>query len=322
MDYTYLTGTGIQVSRFCLGTWTFGDQLSEPDAIRSVDYALDQGVNFFDSANMYVQGASEAILGKALFGKRDKVILASKVGNERNEAINAQGSSRRNILREVEKSLSRLHTDYLDLYYLHKPDPHTPVDEVLETMDILVRSGKVRYIGISNFAAWQACGMYHAARNANRIGPVVTQMVYNMITRGLEQEFIPFLRAYRMGLVVYNPVAGGFLTDKYAEKKVLPGSRFARVERYLDRYWNEDNFKAWDASKAIADEADISLYELAMRWLYSTGHVDSIVIGYSRQSQLESNLKSLDKGLLSPEIMAACDAIWAQLKGTRFDYSR
>ena len=322
MEYTYLTGTGMQVSRFCLGTWTFGEQLSEQDAIRAVDYALDQGVNFFDTANMYVDGASESILGKALLHKREQVVLASKVGNERSAAVNGQGCSRRNILLQVEKTLKRLQTDYLDLYYLHTPDPHTPLEEVVETMDSLVRSGKVRYLGVSNFPAWQVCTLHHLAKSTNRVGPVVNQMVYNMITRGLEQEFIPFAKHYGQGIVVYNPVAGGFLTDKYADKKIIDGSRFSRVERYQDRYWNEDSFRAWDACKAIADEAGVTLYELAMRWIYSIGHVDSIVIGFSNQTQLEFNVKSLDRGALSPDIMNACEQVWNQLKGTRFAYAR
>jgi aryl-alcohol dehydrogenase-like predicted oxidoreductase len=322
MEYAYLTGTGIKVSRFCLGTMTFGAQIDEARGIRAVDHALDQGVNFFDTANRYTDGKSEEILGKALDGKRDRVILATKAGNSAGGGINNRGCSRLHILQQVEISLKRLKTDYIDIYYLHLPDPHTPVEETLETLDGLVRSGKVRYLGSSNFAAWQACRLYYEARRANRNYPVVAQMVYNMITRGIEQEFIPFLKAFRLGLVVYNPIAAGLLTDKYAEKKQLQNTRFVNSSMYADRYWNDDNLAAWDAIHAIASDAGISMLALAMRWILTTGHVDSILTGFSSQEQLSENLKTLADGPLSPDIMAACDAVWQKLSGTRFRYNR
>ncbi len=322
MEYAPLTGTGILVSRLCLGTMLFGDQMDEREAIRCVHHALDAGVNFFDTANRYVGGRSEEILGKALAGRRDKVFVATKVGNTVADAPHERGSSRTHILKQVELSLRRLQTEYIDLYYLHTPDTVTPLEETLEVLDSLVRSGKVRYLGTSNFAAWQACRMRYAARAEGRVAPAVAQMVYNLITRGLEQEFIPFLKAHAMGLVVYNPIAGGFLTDKYAEKKKLENSRFTRNAMYADRYWNDDNLAAWDAVKAIADGAGIPMLDLGMRWLYSTGNVDSIITGFSSLKQLETNLKTLDAGTLGRDVMAACDAVWKNLSGTRFPYNR
>ena len=322
MEYTKLTGTGITVSRFCLGTMTFGDQVSEKDAAKAVDYAIDQGVNFFDTANKYTGGKSEIFLGKALAKKRDKVIVATKVGLDASTELNGQGLSRMHILQQVESSLTRLKTDYIDIYYMHKPDPSTPVEETIDAMDTLVRSGKVRYIGASNFAAWQACQMYHTGQKANCNFPVVNQMVYNMITRGIEQEFIPFLKAYNQGMVIYNPIAAGFLTDKYADKKKLDNTRFSLSKMYADRYWNEDNFKVWDEIQAIAKKLDISMMELAMRWVYTTGHVDSILTGFSRMEQLEQNLKSLDAGALPAKAMEACDKVWKNISGTRFKYNR
>ena len=322
MEYANLTGTGITVSKLCLGTMTFGEQVDEKAAMKAVDYALDQGVNFIDTANRYTDGKSEEILGRALTGKRDKIILATKVGNFVNNLPNGRGSSRLHILQQLETSLKRLKTDYIDIYYLHLPDPNTPVQETLDTLDTLVRSGKIRYLGLSNFAAWQACQMYHTALDRNCSFPVINQMVYNMITRGLEQEFIPFLKAYTLGLVVYNPIAAGLLTDKYAAKKKLENTRFAQNKQYEDRYWNDDNLTAWDAIHAIAQQAGIPMLDLAMRWIYTTGHVNSILTGFSSQEQLEANLKSLDGGALSPDIMAACDKIWQSLSGTRFKYNR
>lgn len=322
MEYTRLTGTGLDVSRICIGAMMFGEQMPEAEAIKAVHYALSEGVNFYDTANVYTGGRSEEIMGKAMKGQRDKFILATKVGMAYDKTPNKYGLSRLLILEQIEKSLKRLDTDYIDVYYMHKPDPTTPVEETLYTMDTLVRSGKVRYIGASNFAAWQICQMYYEGKNANTIRPVVTQMVYNMITRGLEQELIPFLKAYKMGLVVYNPIAAGFLTDKYAQKKQLANTRFTNDKKYADRYWNEENFQAWDEIKKIADNEGISMLDLAMRWLYSTGNVDSIITGFSKLEQLEQNLKSIEKGNLSAESMAMCDSVWAKLSGTRFNYNR
>ncbi len=322
MEYTTLTGTGITVSRLCLGTMTFGGQMDEQQGCRAVDRALDAGVNFFDTANRYTGGKSEIIVGKALKGKRDKIILATKVGNKVSDAPNQTGSSRLHIFQQVEQSLKSLQTDYIDIYYLHTPDYVSPVEETVDAMDALVRSGKVRYIGCSNFAAWQACRMRYEADARGKNKPVAAQMVYNLITRGLEQEFIPCAKTLGMGVVVYNPIAAGFLTDKYADKKKLENTRFTLDSGYAQRYWNDDNLAAWDAVKAVADKAGTSMLDLAMRWIYSTGHVDSILTGFSSQEQLEANLKSLDNGKLPPEIMAECDVIWQNLSGTRFKYNR
>ena len=322
MEYTRLTGTGIDVSRICIGAMMFGGQMPEKEAIEAVHYAISEGVNFYDTANVYTDGKSEEILGKALKGQRDKVILATKVGVTYYNDINNSGLSRSHIVTQVEKSLKRLGTDYIDIYYMHKPDPATPADETLYAMDMLVSSGKVRYVGASNFAAWQICQMYYEGKAASKVRPVVTQMVYNLITRGIEQELIPFLKEYKMGMVVYNPIAAGFLTDKYADKKQLENTRFTNDKKYADRYWNEDNFQAWDELKKLADKSDNTMLELAMRWLYSTGNVDSIITGFSRLEQLKQNIKSIEKGKLPQTIMDECDKLWANLSGTRFKYNR
>ena len=323
MEYTKLNGTGLTISRFCLGTMTFGAQMEEKDAIRAVDYALDSGVNVVDTANKYAGGKGEEILGKALSGgKREKVILASKVGTVAYEGPNGKGLSRRHLLEQINTSLRRMKTDYLDIFYLHQPDYNTPIEETIDTVDYLVRSGKVQYLGVSNFAAWQVCQLHHLGKSGNRPVPVVSQMVYNMLTRGIEQEFIPFTKTYNIGTIAYNPLAAGFLTDKYAEKQKLENTRFALSKLYADRYWNEDNFTAWDDFHSIAVQAGIPLHELAMRWIISTGNVNAILLGFSRMEQLESNIKTLDNGPLSPDIMAACDTVWKKLSGSRYSYSR
>jgi aryl-alcohol dehydrogenase-like predicted oxidoreductase len=327
MEYVKLTGTGITVSKLCLGAMTFGDQIDEKTGVEAVKYAIGEGVNFFDTANGYTGGKSESILGKALKGKRDKIILATKVGSRialktAGEPNDNGGLSRHYILRQIEMSLKRLNTDYIDIYYLHAPDVLTPVEETLDVMDTLVRSGKVRYIGASNYAAWQLCQMYYKAGCAGLNRPVVTQMVYNIITRGIEQEFLPFLREHKLGFIVYNPLAAGLLTDKYKDKQKLPNTRFSANKMYADRYWNEENFSAWDDVHATAVQTGVSMAELAMRWLYTSKDVDAIITGFSGLEQLKQNLKSLDGGALDADAMAKCDAVWKKLSGTRFKYNR
>ncbi len=325
MEYTVLKGTGIEVSKISMGAMTFGGQIDEKTGIEAVDYCIEQGINFFDTANGYTYGKSEEILGKALKGKRDKVVLATKVGSaiwQDTNARNSSGLSRRYILEQIEQSLKRLQTDYVDVYYLHTPDSKTPIQETLDTMDMLVRSGKVRYIGASNYTAWQLCQMYYEGNNANLNRPVMVQMVYNLITRGIEQELVPFLREYKMGLVVYNPIAAGFLTDKYKDKQLLPNTRFANNKMYAQRYWNEDNLAVWDDIQKIALDAGINMLELAMRWTYSMDCVDSILTGFSSLEQLKENIKSIDKGRLPADVLAQCDEVWTKLSGTRFKYYR
>lgn len=323
MEYTYLTGTGLSISRFCLGTMTFGAQMEEKDAIRAVDYALDHGINMVDTANKYADGKGEEILGKALSGgKRGRVVLCTKAGTVAYGGPNGKGLSRKHILEQVDISLTRMKTDYIDIFYLHQPDYATPIEETMDTVDHLARAGKILYLGVSNFAAWQVCQLHHYARSGRMPVPVVAQMVYNMLTRGIEQEFIPFAREYRLGTIAYNPLAAGFLTDKYADKQKLENTRFSLSKLYADRYWNQDNLTAWDDFHGIAVQAGIPLHELAMRWIISTGNVNAILLGFSRMEQLEANMQTLDSGPLSADIMEACDAVWKKLSGTRYNYNR
>lgn len=322
MEYTRLTGTGLSISRMCLGTMTFGEQINEQDAAKAVDYALDQGVTMLDTANRYTGGKSEEILGRILSGKRDKVILATKVGNPVHDGPNGKGLSRKHMLTELEKSLKRLRTDYIDFYYLHAPDMNTPLHETLETMDILVRSGKVLYFGVSNHAAWQICDICHYCDTEHRARPVVNQVVYNMMTRGIEQEYIPFAQKHQVGTIVYNPLAGGFLTDKYASKQKIENARFTLTPMYAGRYWNDANLAAWDDIHAIAEQAGAPMHELAMRWVLSNRAIDAVLVGFSCMEQLAMNLKALEAGALPADIMAACDAVWNKLSGSRVSYIR
>jgi aryl-alcohol dehydrogenase (NADP+) len=301
---------------------TFGEQMDEREAANAVDYALDQGITMLDTANRYTGGKSEEILGKILSGKRNKVILATKVGNLVHNGPGGKGLSRKHILTEIEKSLQRLRTDYIDLYYLHAPDAHTPLHETVDTMDFLVRSGKVLYFGVSNHAAWQIGDICHYSDLEHKARPVVNQVVYNMIARGIEREYVPFAKKHQIGTIVYNPLAGGFLSDKYANKQKLENARFALNTMYVDRYWKEDNLAAWDDIHAISEQAEIPMHELAMRWIVSTGNIDAVLVGFSGMEQLVLNLKAFNAGPLPADIVAACDGVWNKLSGARISYVR
>ncbi len=323
MKYRTLTGTGAKVSRICLGTMTFGGQTNESDSIAMINRALDAGVNFIDTADIYNQGGSETILGKALKGKRDGLILASKVrwqvGPHKDKDV---GLTRWHISRGVEASLKRLNTDCLDICYLHTPDYDTPLEESLAAADQLVRDGKVIYIGMSNYAAWQVCQALWICDRNNPHAPVVTQCVYNLVTRGIEQELLPFCQTLGVGVTVYNPVGSGILTGKHDFSKApAEGTRFAINKEYYGRYWHESNFEAVAELTEIAKQAGISLTALALQWLAAQDAVDSIVIGVSKLEQLEEDLSIWD-GELDDETLKACDRVWQKLRGDVFQYNR
>lgn len=322
MEYTTLKSTGLTVSRVCLGTMTFGDQADQAESGRILAAALENGINFFDTADIYCRGESERILGALLQGQRDQIVLASKVGGPSCAGKNGAGLSRKHILESVEGSLKRLQTDYLDILYLHFPDRRTPAEEILRTMDGLVRSGKIRYYGISNFAAWQCCELIHMAKAMGLEPPVVSESAYNLLTRGVEDEMIPFVEKYSFGLTVFNPLAGGLLTGKHKREQPAENSRFAREKGYVARYWNDANFDAIDLLTQAALENGLTLLELSLRWLASHKAVDSIICGASRDSQIRQNAACFDGAALSDALLAQCDAAWDLLRGKYFNYHR
>lgn len=319
MDTRILKHTTLEVSRVCCGTMTFGAQVDEASAIAMVRHCLDHGVNFFDTANMYTGGASEIILGKALQGRRDDVVLASKCGAKLGDLA---GLSRAAILRAAEDSLRRLQTDYLDLYYLHIPDYQVPIDESLGAMQELVRAGKVRHVAASNYASWQICRMHWLAetRSLPRIG--TTQPMYNLIARGIEAEFLPMCRELGVSTFVYNPLAGGMLTGKQPPAAPLPGTRFDGNQAYLDRYWHDATFAAVHTLAEIARQAGRSLMSLAFNWLLHHTSIDGVIVGASRRAQLEENLRAGSEGPLPADAVAACDRVWAKLRGPVPNYNR
>lgn len=320
MEYKNLTGTGLIVSRVCLGTMTFGGQLNDQDSIKVVKHALDNGINFIDTADIYNGGHSEKVLGEALKGCRENVILASKVGGPSGLEPNDKGLSRKHIISSVEKSLKRLDTDYLDIYYMHAPDTLTPFEETMEAMTSLVKSGKVRYVGISNFAAWQLMEALWICDKRNWIAPSVTESVYNLITRGVESELVPCIKQNKVGLVIYNPIAGGLLSGKHVKEHPAENSRFSDLGGYYKRYWNDVSFEAIEKLTEIGQRHGMKLLELALRWCISYSYVDSVIIGVSQLEHLKQNLAYLEKGQLSNEILCQCDEVWKELSGNRFSY--
>ena len=321
MEYTNLKGTGLKVSRFCLGTMTFGDQASEQESIRMVDYCMDQGVNFFDTADVYTGGNSEKILGKALEGKREDAVIATKVTNPRGMKPNQSGQGRKHILTGLEESLRALRTDYIDVYYLHHPDAATPAEEVIETMTGLVRSGKVRYWGLSNYAAWQCCSFIHKAREMHAIPPVVTESVYNLLTRGIDDEMVPFLEEYRMGLTCFNPIAAGLLSGKHKRGNLADNSRLKDNFGYNMRYIFDANMDAMERLTAIAEESGMSLLEFSLQWLLNRPAVDSIIVGASKYEHVVQNVALASaKKPIPQEAMEKCDAVWDTIHGYWFSY--
>ena len=322
MQYKNLTGTGLKTSLLCLGTMMFGGQTNEAHSLQIMDYAYEQGINFFDTANVYNQGESERIVGKGLKGRRDKIILATKVHGQMGKNPNDAGLGRRNILSAVDSSLKRLETDYIDVYYMHAPDYNTPLEESLEAMSGLVKSGKIRYIGVSNFAAWQIADMLAVCDKRSYVPPVVTQNVYNAITRGIETELVPFIEAHTMGMVIYNPIAGGLLAGKHKPGQPVANTRFANNKTYYDRYWSEENFAAVEKLMEIAAKHGMDILQLAMKWCAAQRSVTAIITGVSRLSQLEQNIASVEGTPLDDSTLEQCDEIWRSLAGTRFGYNR
>ena len=302
------------------GFWTAIGKLNA--ARRMVDRCLEAGVNFFDTANVYGQGRAETILGRALAGRRQQVVVASKVRGVMNGAPEESGLSKSQILRAVESTLRRLGTDYLDIYYLHLPDYGVPLEETLETIDELVRAGKVRYPASSNYAAWQVVRMLWLAGERNYRPAYVTQPMYNLLARGIEQEYLPMCRELGVATVVYNPLAGGLLTGKQSAEAPLAGSRFDKNQMYLDRYWHPAYFGAVEELRGLARREGRSLASLALNWLLRHTAADCAILGASRIEQLEENLKALDDGALSEEALAGCDVVWNKLRGITPRYNR
>jgi aryl-alcohol dehydrogenase-like predicted oxidoreductase len=322
MQNSTLGASGLNVSRAVLGTMTLGSQIVGADAASLVDYALDSGINFIDTANVYNNGESERILGNILKERRDKFILATKVGIRMGDGPDESGLSALAIKTQLENSLSRLQTEYVDLFYLHQPDPQTDIAETLEAIQSLIEEGKIRFFGTSNFAAWQIAHMVCIAQQHAWSTPVVTQPMYNLLARGIEQELLPMCREYATSVIAYNPLAGGLLTGKHRQEAPLEGTRFDTSAAYRDRYWHAANFQAIESLERISRAHNLDLVSLSLRWLWSQDLITGVLIGASRLEQLKQNLQSLSQENLPVEILEACDQVWTTLKGPAPKYNR
>ena len=326
MKYKKMGRTGLKVSEICLGTMTFGEQVNEAESIRIVKTAIADGINFIDTADSYVDGRTEEIIGKALKGERNAVVLATKVGAwQSGPAINDAGLSRKHIMREVEDSLRRLGTDYIDVYYAHKPDYSTPMEETLRAFDDLVRQGKVRYIACSNYRAFQLgeALWLSDARNLARFDCIQTP--YNLLTRDVEYELLALCASQGVGVTIYNPLAGGLLTGKHDPSMPPPtGGRFTTKRlgnMYFTRYWTDKNFEAVAQLKKVAEENNHKLTQFSLAWILNNPAVTSVISGVTSLEQLKDNEGASDVQLTKEEL-AACDELWQKLVPSRFLYGR
>ena len=295
MEYRNLGRAGVKVSPLCLGTAGFGGRVEAATAIALVHAALDAGINMLDTANIYTQGRSEELVGQAIKGRRDRIVLASKVYNKVGEGPNDRGSSRYHIMAQVEASLRRLQTDHLDLYQLHRPDPTTPLEETLRALDDLRRQGKVRYFGTSMFPAWQLCT---ALWTSDRLGlaPIVSEQPrYNLLYRGVEAEVLPFCREYGIAVLPFSPLQRGWLTGKYRRGQPAPaGSRLAAGRYDPDDREHMAKFDALEALEEIAAAKRTTLSQLALVWLVAQPGVTAPILGPRTLDQLHDNLGALE----------------------------
>lgn len=306
MKYQRLGKSGLQISAIGLGTNNFGARMDYASTEEVLKKCLDEGINFIDTANVYGgRGKSEEFIGQALQGTRDKYLLATKFSGPMGDGPNDKGNSRNHIMTEVEHSLRRLQTDYIDLYQVHFVDPKTPIEETIRALDDLVHAGKVRYIGISNFAGWQAAEAVWTAIH-NNLAPIVSvQSPYSL----LERDVLAVCDAYNLSFIPYFPLASGFLTGKYRRGEAVPvGTRFAGNQRQQERMLTDANFDMLEHLETFALERDHTIVELAIAWLLAHSSVDTVIAGATSPNQVESNAKATDWDLTEEE-MSAVDAL-------------
>ncbi|UCE54149.1 MAG: aldo/keto reductase [Desulfobacterales bacterium] len=294
MEYRFLGRTGIQVSPLCLGTMTFGREADKTASKAIFNRCRDVGINFFDSANVYSDGKSEAILGELISDCRDELIICTKFGDAMGSDPNLKGASRRNIIAALEASLNRLRTDYIDIYFLHRFDVHTPLEETLRTLDDLISQGKIRYTGVSNFAAWQiARALCVSALNGwTQIHCI--QPMYNLVKRQAEVEILPLAQSEQLGVMTYNPLGAGILTGKYGKDRKLASGRLTESDMYQKRYSQQWMFEAAIRFVEFAKAGDFHPVSLAVAWVAHHSAVTAPIIGARNVEQLEDSLKSLD----------------------------
>ncbi len=311
--------TGLKVSEVCLGTMTFGHQCDEATSRAIMDKAADHGVTFIDTADAYpvpptpeTAGRTEEIVGAWLQGKRDRYVLATKCRIRVGTGPNDEGLSRRHVLKACEDSLRRLRTDYIDLYQAHAPDPDTPLEETLRAFDDLVRQGKVRYVGCSNYPAWQVALGRGLCERLGLARWECVQPRYNLLYREIEAELLPLCRDQGLGVIAYNPLAGGFLTGKYRSLEPVPGTRFTlgkTGDLYRERYWHEAQLEAVDRLRRVLEPRGKSLVRVAVAWVLAQPGITAAIVGASRPEQLDDSLAAVDL-TLDAEERETCNLLW------------
>ncbi|MBI1182510.1 MAG: aldo/keto reductase [Alphaproteobacteria bacterium] len=310
MEYRPLGRTGVQVSQFCLGTMMFGGKADEAESLRIVDHALDRGVNFIDTANVYAGNESERIVGKALArdGRRDKVVLATKAFMPQGDGINDRGPSRRHIVTACEDSLQRLQTDHIDLYQMHRSSADVPVDETLRALDDLIRAGKVRYIGSSMFPGWQIVEALWVSRELGLNRFVCEQSAYHMLDRTAEREVIPAARSFGLAVIPWGPLCGGLLSGKYHRDG---GPSGARWQDGRDNFGRSATPLAWDVIDLVRELAagkGCTPSQLALAWCAGQPGVTAPIVGPRTLEQITDNLGAVDVTLTADDL-ARIDAL-------------
>jgi aryl-alcohol dehydrogenase-like predicted oxidoreductase len=303
MEYRRLGNSGLFVSEIALGAGNFGKRVDQEVSTRCVDYALEHGVNFIDTADWYGNGLSETFVGSALQGRRDQVILATKFGSIVGDGPNDRGSSRYHIIAALENSLRRLQTDHVDLYQMHIPDPSTPLEETLRALDDLVRAGKVRYLGLSNHPSWQVAECLWQATALGTETLITTQARYNLIDRRVEEELIPCCECHDIGVLPWSGLHGGFLTGKYRRGAPPPeGTRMVAPPTINKHALDEINFDKLERLEAFAADRDYSVGQLAIMWLLAKPVVSSVLSGPMRPDQLDLYFSATTARLSADEV--------------------
>ena len=308
MHHVRLGRTGLPVSRLCLGTMTFGLQCDEKTSFAILDRAAAGGITFLDTSDVYpvggnleTVGRTEEILGRWLEGRRQDFVVATKCFGAMGPRPWDQGLSRKHILEAIEASLRRLRTDHVDLYQLHHPDPNTPIDESLRALDDVVRAGKARYVGCSNYFAYQVARALGRSEHLGLVRFECVQPRYNLLFRQVERELFPLCAEDALGVIPYNPIAGGLLSGKHRrEAGPAPGTRFTHPTagaRYRERYWHERELDTVDALRPLAAEAGMSMVQMAVAWVLANPVITAPIVGASRPEQLDDALAAVDKGL-------------------------
>ncbi len=293
MEYRRLGRSGLKVSEICLGTMTFGQDTDETEARRLVDMALDAGVNFFDTADSYGSGRSEVMLGKALKGRRREAIVATKFFNPMGPGPNDSGMSRVHIMNAIEASLKRLQMDYVDIYYIHHVDVQAPIEEMLRALDDLVHQGKVRYIGCSNYEAWRLSEALSISDTRNLARFECYEPQYSLVVRDIEQELIPLCQYKGLGVVVWSPLAGGFLSGKYKPgQRRLPGTRSEENWAYPEAYFASNADETLQTLLEVAEQLGRSPAQVALRWILEQPAITSAIVGARNSQQLGDNLQA------------------------------